>query len=188
MGEFIVSHWTATARLRPGSPRSIKVLARNGPPASMGAWSSGYSPDKWTEILHQAKQRLTEQSQTLSPPRVKQCCVIAPTLFGIFLSLVLCHAFRTSEDVIYIHTRSEGKLFDLARLKAKSKIRKVLIRELLFVDDGALTSHSAESLQRFIYRFAVACKEFGLTISIRRRTSWVRMSATLHPSTSTCTP
>ena len=188
MGEFIVSHWTATARLKWSSPRSVKVLACQGPLASMGAWSLGSSPDKWTEILHQAKQRMTEQSQTLSPPRVKQGCDLAPTLFGIFFSLVLCHAFRTSEDGIYIHTRSDGKLFNLACLNAKSKIRKVLIRKRLFVDEAALTSHSAESLQRLIYRFAVACKEFGLTISIRRRPSWVRMSTTLHPSTSTCTP
>ncbi|KAI0212931.1 hypothetical protein LSAT2_002067 [Lamellibrachia satsuma] len=52
--------------------------------------------------------------------------------------------------------------------KAKSKIRKVLIRELLFADDAALSSHSTESLQRLIERFADACKEFSLTISIKK--------------------
>ena len=97
---------------------------------------------------------------------VKQGCVLAPTLFGIFFSLVMSHALRTSEDSIYIHTRSDSKLFNLACLKAKSKICKVLIRELLFSDDAALISHSAESLQRLIDMFADACKEFGLTISI----------------------
>ena len=80
----------------------------------------------------------------------------------------MSHAIRISEDVIYIHTRSDSKLFNLALLKAKSKIRKVLIRELLFADDAALTSHSAESLQRLIDKFADACKEFGLTISIKK--------------------
>ena len=99
---------------------------------------------------------------------VKQGCVLAPTLFEIFFSLVLSHAFRTSEDGIYIHTRSDSKFFNLARLKAKSKIRKVLIRGIIFADDAALTSHSAESLQRLIDKFADACKEFGLTISIKK--------------------
>ena len=97
-----------------------------------------------------------------------QGCVLAPTLFGIFFSLVLSHAFRTSEDDIYIHTRSDGRLFNLDWLKARSKIRKILIRELLFADDAALTSHPAESLQRIIVRLADACKEFGLTISIKK--------------------
>ena len=46
VGEFILFHWTATARLKPGSPPSAKVLSRHGPPASMGAWSLGYLPDK----------------------------------------------------------------------------------------------------------------------------------------------
>ena len=95
---------------------------------------------------------------------VKQGCILAPILFGIFFSLVRSHAFRTSEDGIYIHTRSDGKLFNLVRLKAKSKISKVLIRELLFADDAALTSHSADRLQRLIDRFADACKEFDLNI------------------------
>ena len=67
-----------------------------------------------------------------------------------------CYAARTSEDGVYIHTRSDGKFFNLARLKAKSKISKVLIRELLFADDVELTSLSADSLQRLIDRFADA--------------------------------
>ncbi|PIK34997.1 putative RNA-directed DNA polymerase from mobile element jockey-like [Apostichopus japonicus] len=36
---------------------------------------------------------------------VKQGCVLAPTLFGIFFSLLLSYAFQTSTDGIYIHTR-----------------------------------------------------------------------------------
>ena len=52
-----MSQWTATASLKPGSPRSVKVVSRNCPPASMGDWSLGSSTDKWTGILHQAKKR-----------------------------------------------------------------------------------------------------------------------------------
>ncbi|XP_063600740.1 uncharacterized protein LOC134776919 [Penaeus indicus] len=52
---------------------------------------------------------------------VKQGCVLAPTLFGIFFSLLLSHAFGDSDDGIFIHTRSDGGLFNLACLRAKTK-------------------------------------------------------------------
>lgn len=49
---------------------------------------------------------------------VKQGCVLAPTLFGIFYSLLLSYAFRESVDGIFLHTRSDGSLYNLARLRA----------------------------------------------------------------------
>ena len=99
---------------------------------------------------------------------VKQGCVLAPTLFGIFFSMLLDFAFKKLEDGIFLHTRSDGNLFNLARLKARSKVRTVLIRELLFADDAAIASHTEEGLQRLINRFADACSKFGLTISIKK--------------------
>ena len=100
--------------------------------------------------------------------RVKQGCVLAPTLFGICLSLLLNHAFKHSTEGIHLHTRSDGKLFNLARLRAKTKVRTVLIRELLFANDAALTTHKEEELQQPTSQFSHTCKEFGLTISIRK--------------------
>ena len=52
---------------------------------------------------------------------VKQGCVLAPTLFGIFFSVVLNHAFRNNEYGVYLHTRSDGRLFNIRRLKAETK-------------------------------------------------------------------
>ena len=66
------------------------------------------------------------------------------------------------------YTRSDGKLYNLARLRATTKVRRVLIREMLFADDAALTSHTEDALQRLIRRFASACREFGLTISLKK--------------------
>ena len=99
---------------------------------------------------------------------VKQACVLAPTLFSIFFSLLLRFAFSHSEDGVHLHTRSDGKLFNLSHLKAKTKLRTVLIREMLFADYAALTPHTEEGLQRLISQFAHACKEFWLTISIKK--------------------
>ena len=119
---------------------------------------------------------------------VKQGCVLAPTLFGVFFSLLLCYAFRESEDGIFLHTRSDGNLFNLARLRAKTKVRRVLIREMLFADDAALTAHTEEALQRLITRFAEACNDFGLTISLKKTNIMGKMSASPHTSPLASTP
>ena len=99
---------------------------------------------------------------------VKQGCVLAPTLFGIFFALMLKHAFGNATEGIHLHTRSDGSLFNLSRLKAKSKIRRTLIRDMLFADDAALVAHSQEELQSLMDRFSDACSAFGLTISIKK--------------------
>lgn len=45
---------------------------------------------------------------------------------------------------------------------------QVLIRELPFADDEALTAYSQEGLQRLIKCFARACKKFGLSTSLTK--------------------
>jgi len=62
---------------------------------------------------------------------VKQGCVLTQTLLGIFLSLLLSCAFSQPEDGMYLQTRNDGSLFNLSRLRAKTKARRVLIREML---------------------------------------------------------
>ena len=99
---------------------------------------------------------------------VKQGCVLAPTLFGIFFGLLLKHAFDTTTEGIYLRTRSDGRLFNLARLRAKTKVRKVLIRDMLFADDAAVATHTQEELQSLMDCFSQACKDFGLTISLKK--------------------
>ena len=99
---------------------------------------------------------------------VKQGCVLAPTLFGIFFSMLLQYAFVDCTEGVYVRTRSDGKLFNIARLLAKTKAYVVLIRYLLFADDTALTSHSEEGLQHLVDKLSYACMAFGLTISLRK--------------------
>ena len=99
---------------------------------------------------------------------VKQGCVLAPTLFGIFFASLLRHAFGTSTEGVYLHTRSDGKLFNLARLKSKRKIRETVIRDMLFADDAALATHTEAELQNLMDRFAKAASDFGLTISLKK--------------------
>ena len=71
-----------------------------------------------------------------------------------------------TDEGIYLHTRSDGGLFNLARLNAKKKVRKstIRVRDMLF----AIVTHTKEDLQSLGDRFAKSCKEFGLTISINK--------------------
>ena len=99
---------------------------------------------------------------------VKQGCVLAPTLLWIFLALLLKHAFGTSREGIYLRTRSDGRLFNLARLRAKTKVREALIRDMLFADDAAVATHTHRELQSLMDHFSQARRDFGLTISLKK--------------------
>lgn len=79
---------------------------------------------------------------------VKKGCILAPTLFGIFFSLLLKHAFGSATEGIYLRTSTGGKLFNLSRLKAKSKAQVKCLQGFLFANDPAITIHLAEELQQ----------------------------------------
>ena len=94
----------------------------------------------------------------------------AASLLQCYLGLSLAVAktcFDTTEG-IYPRTRSDSKLFNLTRLRAKTKVREVLIRDVLFADDAAVVSHTQEELQPLMDCFSQACKDFGLTISLKK--------------------
>ena len=82
--------------------------------------------------------------------------------------MVLQYSYVDCDEGVYVRTRTDGNLFNLSRLRAKTKTKTFLVRELLFADDAALTSHSETGLQTLIDRLSQACKEFGLTISLKK--------------------
>ena len=98
---------------------------------------------------------------------VKQGCVLAPTLFSIFFSIMLREAKEDLPDGVYIRFRTEG-LFNLRRLLARTKTIEELITELLFADDCAFLAHAEEALQHIVNRFSDAAKNFGFTISLKK--------------------
>ena len=99
---------------------------------------------------------------------VKQGSVLAPTLFGIFFALLLRHAFGTAQEGIYLWTRSDGSLFNLAHLKVRTKVCKTLIRDMLFADDATVVTHTQRELQLLMDHFSQACKDFRLIISLKK--------------------
>ena len=97
---------------------------------------------------------------------VKQGCVLAPVLFNLFFTCVLKHATKDLDRGIYVRYRTDGSLFDLRRLNAKTKTSIQLVLEALFADDCALMAHNSNDLQHVVDRFAEASNLFGLTISL----------------------
>ena len=93
---------------------------------------------------------------------VKQGCVLAPTLFSIFFSIMLREAKEDMPDGIYIRFRTDG-----VSSHAKKNTEE-LINKLLFADDCALLAHTKEAPQHVVKRFSDAAKNFGLTVSLKK--------------------
>ena len=99
---------------------------------------------------------------------VKHSCVLAPTLFSIFLSAMLDEAFRDMGGGVYIQSRQSADIFNVAHFRTKTKTTRTLMRELLFADDSALVAHSVKEMEKIVDAFSDASKKFGLKIKIKK--------------------
>jgi hypothetical protein len=100
----------------------------------------------------------------------KQGCVLAPTLFSIFFSMMLLVAFKDTTDGVDIKSRCDVALGSVKtnHFNALTKVTLSTIRDLLFADDCALAAPSLEALQRLSDCFSTAARRFGLIISIKK--------------------
>ena len=48
------------------------------------------------------------------------------------------------------------------------RVHEKYVRDLLFTDDVAITTHTQEDLQQLLDHFSDACRHFGLTISLAK--------------------
>ncbi|XP_076028386.1 uncharacterized protein LOC143017482 [Oratosquilla oratoria] len=151
-------------------------------------------PDKFVNLIRQFIDDMTGQvllggevSESFNISNgVKQGFVLAPILFNLFFTCVLNHAFRDLDLGVYLRFRSEGSVFDLRRLNAKTKNTEKLILEELFVDDCTFMAHKESDLQLIVDRFAEAARLFGLTHRQQRRQPGQRnqcQNLQSHPST-----
>ncbi|CAB4032320.1 Hypothetical predicted protein, partial [Paramuricea clavata] len=98
---------------------------------------------------------------------VKQGCVVAPILFILFFGAMLKDCLDGNDKGIRVNFRTNGGLFNLQRLRAKTNIREQLVRELLFADDCRIFAHSVEDLQSLMDSFTNASRRFDLIISLK---------------------
>ena len=70
---------------------------------------------------------------------VKPDCILAPTQFSMMFTPMLSDAFcDDNKNDINIRFRTDGRLCNLRRLQAKTKVKEDSVRDLLFADDCAL--------------------------------------------------
>lgn len=91
----------------------------------------------------------------------RQGCVLAPALFSLMFSAVLTDVFL--QMTIY---RTYGKLLNVRRLQAKTKVMKDIIRDFLF--DCALNAGSEADVQCRVDKCSAVCPYFSLTISTKK--------------------
>ncbi|XP_069187112.1 uncharacterized protein [Procambarus clarkii] len=91
------------------------------------------------------------------PAETLKCCRV-----------MLRHAFGSVTEGIHLRTRSDGNLFNIVRLRAKTKVQLRCLHVFLFANDAAVTAHSGEDLQWLMSRFSEACQASGLTISLKK--------------------
>ena len=75
---------------------------------------------------------------------MKQGCVLATTLFSMVFAAMLHDVSQDNDDGIQLKYRTDGGVFNLRRLKAKTNVKVATLRELLFADDCALKDDKTE--------------------------------------------
>ena len=134
------------------------------------------SPDKFIQVvrqLHDGMQAQVLDDRESSTPfpvtnGVKQGCVLAITLFNMMFSAMRTNVFREANPGLDIRYRTDGRLFNLRRLQANTKVHVDKLRDFPFADDCALNAGSAEDMQHSMDLFSNAYSNFGLTISTKK--------------------
>ena len=93
-------------------------------------------PEKHVNIIRQFHCEMKVQVSVGGEPSdafeakhgMKQGCVLAPTRFSLYLTAVLETMDEGLNRGVFIHTRTDGKLFNLAQLRAHTKTLEICIR------------------------------------------------------------
>ena len=105
-----------------------------------------------TKSFHENMQGTAQVNGLISAPfpivnDVKQGCVLAPTLFGIYFSVILGEAKQNANHAnpgVGLRARFDANLFSTSRLKAKTKTTTLHVCQALYADDAAFCSHFEE--------------------------------------------
>nr|VZI38811.1 unnamed protein product [Spirometra erinaceieuropaei] len=133
-------------------------------------------PERFTQMVRQLYDgmmaRVTDNGAVSEAfavtNRVKQGCVLAPTLFSLMFSAMLMDAYRDERPGIRIAYRTDGHLLNQRRMNFKSRVSTTTVHELLFADECALNTTSEEEMQRSMDLFSAACENFGLVINTQK--------------------
>ena len=108
---------------------------------------------------------------------LSKACVLASTLFSMMFSAMLTDAFQDGDNGIPIRYRFDGKLFNLRRLQAKSKVQTEVLDEFLFADDMAKGAPTEEKMQKGVDQVSDSCYRGSISAS-----TWKALQGAYHHS------
>ena len=151
--------------------KAFNTASRNGLYKVLGRLAAPWSFSNWC-IHFMIACQLGSLSMTTSPMYlslkcgVKQGCAMVPTLFGIYILVLICPSFSSPDDIA-LHTWGEQKLFNLCHLKAKARTNS-FYPWVQFSDDVAFCAQTESKLQEMCDKYSASCNLFGLQISVQK--------------------
>lgn len=141
-------------------PAMWAVLARFGCPPNFV---------KLVRALHDGMVGRVCHQNSLSGPfpingGLKQGCVLAPTCFSLYTAAML-NEIPPDAPSIDLRFRLDGGVFNLARLRARTKTTLCAVRELQYADDNATPGQTAEDLQALADAYNSAYERFGMQVN-----------------------
>lgn len=140
-----------------------KIMERFGIPGKFMRVCKSLHENNWARVIHNGEPTDPFLTQT----GVRQGCVLAPTLFNIYVAaLAIMVDSKLMERGLALRYRFDGGLFNLKRLRAKARIKHVT--DLQYADDCALLSVSADKLQEILETYSWAYDALGLKVNINK--------------------
>jgi len=98
--------------------------------------------------------------------RVKQRCVLGPTLFSMTFSAMLNDAFQESDP--YIRNRIDIKLVNLRRLPELTQIHFDRLREFMIAEECAVNVKNTAHMYQSGDLLPASCDKYGHAISTKK--------------------
>lgn len=95
-------------------------------------------------------------------------CLLAPTLFSLYLSPLLEVAFKHGHEDIYVQTRQYAYLFSVSKFRAKTPTNRNGVRKMLLADDSEVAAHSSQDMQKVIAMLAKAAAKISIKKNIKK--------------------
>ena len=131
----------------------------------------GCPPDFVTLVssLHEGMVGRICHQNSLSDPfpitgGLKQGCVLAPTCFSLYMAAMF-NEIPPEAPSIDIRYRMDGGLFNLNRLRARTRTSNISVREMQYADDNATPTQTADDLQRTADSYNAAYELFGMQVN-----------------------
>jgi hypothetical protein len=141
-----------------------RVLEKFGCPPRFIAIVSALHNDMLGKVLYGGKVSEPFAIKT----GVKQGCVLAPVLFALYLAAVDMHVKAERTIGIPLRYRLDGCLFNLRRLRARTKTSDTIVSELQYADDNGILAHEGEELQDSTTAWDEGYRKFGLKMNYEK--------------------